>query len=133
MEDWIRIKEFPRYSVSRLGDVRNDLTGRIMRVKVTQGIPFVGLMGEDGLQHQRALARLVAEAFVPKENRWFTTPVNKDGDRFNNRWDNLVWRPRGFSPKYYEQFDRHYEYNYHVNRPMRDDKGQEYPDSWIKW
>ena len=31
MEEWRKVEEFPNYSVSNLGNVRNDETGRILK------------------------------------------------------------------------------------------------------
>ena len=39
----------------------------------------------------------------------FDTPINLDGDRHNNRVENLTWRPRWFAIKYNQQFRHPYE------------------------
>lgn len=129
MDDWVPISKFPGYSVSRLGDVRNDSSGRILRPKTNQsGVVFVGLM-KRGAQHQRAVALLVAQEFAPAPlTRFFDTPINKDGDRYNNRADNLVWRPRWFAVQYNHQFKTVYQNRIEVL--LQDDAGQEYQDSW---
>lgn len=104
MEEWEPILGFPGYSISNLGRVRRDVSGRILHVKVNQyGIPYVGLM-RDSEQWQRSLALLVAKAFLPNPTDFFDTPINLDGDRFNCEVDNLMWRPRWFAVRYNQQF-----------------------------
>lgn len=97
---------FPGYSVSDAGSVRNDETERILLPQVNQhGIVNVGLT-KNKVQYKRALSILVAEAFVLRPSFTFDTPINLDGDRRNNRADNLLWRPRWFATKYYQQFQQ---------------------------
>jgi hypothetical protein len=104
MEDWVPIQDFPGYSVSNLGRVRRDQTGRILRPKVNQeGVAYVGLM-RDYDQHQRGLAKMVAYAFLNPQFEAFDTPINLDGNRLNCAVDNLMWRPRWFAVRYHQQF-----------------------------
>lgn len=107
MTEWRKIDEFPTYSISDEGWVRHDDLGHILRHQVNQqGIPHVGLVSSrDGIQYKRGIALLVAKAFLPPPfPEHFDTPINLDGDRFNNRIDNLMWRPRWFAIKYHKQF-----------------------------
>jgi hypothetical protein len=104
MEDWVVIPEFPEYSVSNLGRVRRNSSGRILSVRVNQyGVPYVGLM-KTWYQHERSLALLVAKVFLPPTNEIFNTPINLDGNRLNCAADNLMWRPRAFAVRYNQQF-----------------------------
>ena len=120
--EWLQIEEFPAYSVSNIGEVRNDETDRYMTKLMNQrGIVNVGLT-RDRVQYKRSLAVLVAEHFVDKpadtSGRWlqaFDTPVNLDGDRTNNRAENIVWRPRWFATQYFKQFRDVYPC---LNRPV---------------
>jgi hypothetical protein len=107
MKEWRTIRNFTDYSVSNYGVVRNDDTGRIMSLLVNQtGVVHVGLTRNRKL-HKRAVALLVAETFLKrKPEETFVTPINLDGDRFNNHVGNLVWRPRWFAVKYFQQFRR---------------------------
>lgn len=103
-EEWAQIQEFPDYSVSTYGRVRNDHTGRIMALKQNQhGVVNVGLM-KNGVQYKRGVALLVAKAHLPRRDGPFDTPINVDGDRSNNNIHNLMWRPRWFAVKYHAQF-----------------------------
>lgn len=107
-EIWVQIEDFPGYSVSNHGRVRADKSGRILRLSLNQfGLLQVGMM-RDGTQYHRSVPLLVAKAFIPQPSGRFNTPINLDGDRFNNRVDNLVWRPRWFAAKYNRQFREPY-------------------------
>jgi hypothetical protein len=103
-EEWRKIQMFPDYSVSDTGSVRNDNTGNNMTKLVNaHGVVHVGLT-KDKTLHKRSLSLLVAEAFIPRPNFQSDTAINLDGDRFNNRVDNLLWRPRWFARRYFQQF-----------------------------
>jgi hypothetical protein len=107
-EEWRKIVMFPEYSVSNTGSVRNDETDRLMTNNVNQfGIVHVGLT-KNKKQYRRALSILVAEAFIPRPSFGFDTPVNLDGNRSNNEAYNLVWRPRWFAVKYFQQFQQNH-------------------------
>lgn len=105
-EQWVEIEDFPRYSVSDEGNVRNDQSGHILAKNFNQqGIAYVGLF-LDGAQFKRSVALLVAKAFLgTPANENFDTPIHLDGDRSNNKAENLMWRPYWFAIKYHRQFD----------------------------
>jgi len=107
MEEWKRILEFPDYSISNQGRVRNDVNRRMMAILVNQrGIAHVG-MTKGRHQYKRSIARLVAEYFLPEHpNPNFDTPINLDGDRLNNEVENLAWRPKWFAMRYVRQFHK---------------------------
>ena len=109
MENWREIDFFPGYSVSDHGRVRADKSGRILSLSENQyGLVHVGLM-DRGVQYHRSVPLLVARAFLPQDNELFDTPINLDGDRHNNRLENLMWRPRWFAIRYNQQFRQPYE------------------------
>jgi hypothetical protein len=105
MENWRPIDEFSGYSVSDQGKVLNNATGRVMRLSQNQrGILLVGLMSK-GVQHKRAVNRLVADAYLPPPKyETFSAVINLDGDRHNNWAENLTWRPLWFALRYHSQF-----------------------------
>lgn len=105
--DWEEIEEFPGYSVHCSGVVRNDSTDRLLALQRNQHrVINVGLM-KGGVQHKRAVALLVAQAFLgPATPVTFDTPIHLDGDLSNCHVDNLMWRPRWFSLHYHKQFGR---------------------------
>jgi hypothetical protein len=103
-EEWKPIEMFEDYAVSTFGRICNRETGRMLALNLTQyGLLQVGLM-RNGQQYHRSVPLLVARAFVPEVRGPFDTPINLDGDRQNNRVENLVWRPRWFAIKYNQQF-----------------------------
>ena len=134
METWRTIPDFPRYSVSDQGRVRNDHTGRILSWSVNQnGVMNVGLM-HCGTQFRRSVPLLVAREFVPGGTEIFDTPIHLDGDLLNARANNLTWRPRWFAVKYKQQFTD--GYGVLIDRKIRNIKtGEEFPDSFecAKW
>lgn len=129
MEVWRFIDEFPGYSVSDGGRVRNDETGYILSLLINQrGIVNVGLT-RDRVQYKRSVSLLVSEAFLPVHPLdSFDTPINLDGDRRNNHASNLMWRPRWFATEYFKQF---FNPTPHLTRPIEDQRtGEVYKDSW---
>jgi hypothetical protein len=123
MEHWKEIEGFPEYSVSDQGRIRADKSERILVIYPNQYSVFqVGLM-RDGVQYHRSVPLLVAKAFLPPLAGPFDTPINLDGDRSNNRLENLTWRPRWFAIQYNRQFI--YEPLVRIWEPVIDLKSRE--------
>lgn len=110
-ELWLPVQDFDAYEVSDQGRVRNRNTGHVL--SQTQGRTgyYVGLVSaKDRTKYNRAVNRLVAEAFVAKPNEYpvwvetFDTPIHLDGNRLNNHASNLMWRPIWFAMDYHKQF-----------------------------
>lgn len=109
IENWKSIDLFPEYEISDQGRIRSYNTGRILALNDNQyGVQQVGLM-RGRVQHHRSVTLLVAKAFLPYVGGPFDTPINLDGDRHNNRLENLLWRPRWFAIRYNQQFRWRYE------------------------
>lgn len=90
---WKEIKNWPGYSISDEGQVRNDKTGTLRVASLTSDGYLNLTIEQDGVAKCKTIHRLVMEAFCPTENP--ALQVNhKDGDRTNNRLDNLEWVTR---------------------------------------
>ena len=128
MSDWVVIESFPKYSVNRLGQVRRDSFDRLVKPQANQtNSVYVPLM-RDGKLYQRSLALIVARAFLPEPVEPFDTPINLDGDRWNCKVENLMWRPRWFAIRYHHQFKEPYEKPIKAPLRARDEK-EVFPDS----
>jgi len=105
-DEWKVIEEFPDYAVSDSGEVIRIARDIPLRPAVNQqGIPYVRFY-DHSRQIVRSVAVLVAEAFLePMEHDWvhFDTPINLNGDRLDNRVENLLWRPRWFAVKFHKE------------------------------
>ena len=105
-EVWLTCEEFPDYSISSHGRVRNEHRQSIVQQSLTlQGAPKVSLSG-DGVRRTLSVKVLVADLFVENDRdpEIFNTPIHLDGDQTNCRCENLMWRPRWFACKYTQQF-----------------------------
>lgn len=88
---WRTIKKAPKYEVSENGDVRNKITGLVLRSSIDRyGYPKIHLILDDGGNYHATIHRLVAENWV---DGWHPgLQVNHiDGNKKNNHWSNLEW------------------------------------------
>lgn len=129
MERWVSIEEFPGYSVSDQGCVRNDASNYLLHISLNQyRVAYVG-MTKDRKQYQRSVGKLVADAFLEPQQPSFTTPIHLDGDPLNNAVENLVLRPRWFAVKYKQQLHADLV-PARVRKPIRNmDTGEVFSDS----
>jgi hypothetical protein len=120
LEEWATIPHFANYSVSTHGCIRNDRFDKLLVLNQNQyGVVYVGLM-RYRRQYHRSVPLLVARAFLAPVSKIFDTPINRDGDRWNNAVENLLWRPRWFAIRYHQQF--RYPYLYPIPYRIRDVK-----------
>ena len=82
-------EELIPYSVNKDGQVRNLRTGRFLKGSILHTYQYINFRWE-GKQKNKAVHRLVAEAFLPKAEG-ATIVDHIDGDRLNNKIENLRW------------------------------------------
>lgn len=102
--EWRELEEFPNYVVSNTGEFANMRTDREVRPSMNQLGHLKVTLHNQGRMYTRAVAPIVAKAFIPEERAEFNTPIHLDGDLRNCRVDNLMWRPRWFAIRYHKQF-----------------------------
>jgi hypothetical protein len=92
MEEFRKIKDYPMYPVSNLGNVRTERNGKLMKQRLNPaGYKIVGLRARpfekpDTLR----VHRLIANAFIPNpENKRNVDHI--DNNRTNNNIENLRW------------------------------------------
>ena len=90
------IKGFPGYWVNSYGRVWSDYSKRWLKpAPNSKGYLRVGLRNNNH-QSLKAIHRLVAEAFVPNDDPEHKDTIDHiDGNKTNNRADNLQWLSRG--------------------------------------
>lgn len=90
IEDWKIVEEIPIYEISSNGNVRNIISGHVLKNKINKyGYPCIGLY-YNGKKIYRTIHRLVANAFV--SGKASNLQVNhKDGVKTNNHYTNLEW------------------------------------------
>lgn len=105
MEDLRKLEEFPGYAINAMGEVfslnyRGE-RGKVSKLKGgynSKGYHYINFM-KGGVKIQRAVHRLVATVFVSNPDG--KLEVNhKDGNKRNNRADNLEWCNHGENVKH---------------------------------
>lgn len=90
MSNWREIPHYENYDVSDDGHVRNRKTGRILKTSWTRGDYEKVNLRSNGEAKSIKVHRLVAGAFIPnEENKPYVNHL--DGNKHNNRADNLEW------------------------------------------
>lgn len=87
-ETFVKVKNYPNYSVSDLGRVRNDNRNKILQYNIMKnGYARVDLCNKFGVKHH-SVHRLVAETFIfNKENKEYVNHIN--GIKTDNFKSNL--------------------------------------------
>lgn len=99
-EIWKDIEGFSNYQISNFGRVKNKTTNTIKAVDVNprDGYAYTDLY-KNNIRYKRKVHRLVAQAFCDAVD--LSLEVNHlDGDKTNNRFDNLEWCTRSENMKH---------------------------------
>ena len=92
--EWRVIENFPTYSVSDNGGIKNNVTSKILAYRRAGQGYFKVTLCQNGKKVERYIHRIVAEAFIP--NTLCKSEVNHiDGDKRNNSIGNIDWVTRG--------------------------------------
>lgn len=90
-----KLKDFPRYEISKCGIVRNIKTGRVMVDKPCKvGYHRLWLSDKSNKRKGVSLHRLLAITFISGRTRWKNEVNHIDGNKSNNSLDNLEWVDR---------------------------------------
>ena len=98
-EEWKLIEEYPNYMISNLGRLKSlsfHRTGKeqILKQNINgRGYNYKNISYK-GKYKNLFIHREVAKAFIPNNNRENTDVNHKDGNKQNNRVDNLEWCTR---------------------------------------
>jgi len=84
-EIWKEIPDYPSYSISDYGNIKNNTTNKIRKPSIKSGYCIVNLNGKALRIH-----RLVALTFIPNPEKKETVN-HKDHNKINNNLDNLEW------------------------------------------
>lgn len=97
---WKDVEGFPNYEVSRMGDIRNKNTGRMLKQHDNRRRLLFVRLYKDGHPNTVAVHTLVARAFVEHAPEWNADRIlHQDGDYTNCRAENLLWRNRFYFAK----------------------------------
>ena len=123
MEIWKKIDGFENYSVSNMGRVRNDGSGRVLSLwNKYNGYKMVTLT-RNYEKHIFQVHRLVAKAFIPNPDN-FPQVNHINEDKTDNRAENLEWCTAKYNTNYGTRTKRVRENQPHSKRCIVD--GVEY-------
>ncbi len=85
---WLKISDYPNYSVSNKGEIRNDATNRILKHYIRNGYKSISL-SKNNVKKTFNIHNIVAECFLTKIDKCVVN--HKDEDKLNNCLENLEY------------------------------------------
>lgn len=98
----LEILGFSKYDVSDRGVVRNARTKTLLKTRTGKNeVVVVQMFNDDGKGTTKSLAKLVCELYLSDPGAITRgTPMHKNLDPQDNRYQNLCWRDRTFINRY---------------------------------
>jgi len=92
MEEWLPVVGYEGiYSVSSVGNIRRESSGRILKTKLNVDGYRVLQLSYKNVQKDKRVARLVAEAFCTGKSETNCVVDHLDGVKINDTYTNLEW------------------------------------------
>ena len=88
---WKVIEEFPNYSVSTNGEIKNNNTQKLLSIAYNQDGYAIVQLWKNGKGYMRRVHRLVLITFMPIDNSEKYEVNHNDCNTKNNHLDNLEW------------------------------------------
>jgi len=86
---FVKIQDFENYSINILGNVRNDITNRILKQSISSGYYRITLP-KNNKNYSIRIHRLLGIHFLPNpDNKLYIDHI--DNNKLNNSIDNLRW------------------------------------------
>ncbi len=137
MEKWKIVEDFPNYSVSNEGKVKNNNTGSVLKEQDLRGYKYVRLYipNSKGKFKKYQIHRLVANTFIPNPNNYpqvnhkdenksnNTVWVNEDGS-IDQEKSNLEWCTAKYNNTYGSKIERTVLNN--INHPQKSKQVNQY-------
>ena len=89
-EEWQIIKDYDNYSVSNFGQIKNNISGRLLKLIEDKKHYFYVNLRKDGKTKAFRIHRIVASTFIENKNNY--TQINhKNKIKSDNNFTNLEW------------------------------------------
>lgn len=99
--NWKKITGYDKYSISDCGEVRNDITGRILKPSTSRTGYSTVTLSQKGKTRSHYIHRLVMNEFNPNPKPDVYTDVNHiDFNKANNTLENLEWTTHAYNKKW---------------------------------